>query len=152
MIVSCLPVLVLAMGTTLAHMLRTDAEAARDSAVRGPADNHLPDQAPVSQGGLGEDYRTGQRTVKATGLPADTRQPGRERIAREQATQDPRSVPRHEDRARLIARQLTADGVSVSRRALRSAGARGSNELLNAVAREVHAKAQQEGPLALARD
>src|SRR5580658_10500039 len=31
MIVSCLPVLVLAMGTTLAHMLRADADAAADT-------------------------------------------------------------------------------------------------------------------------
>ena len=38
MIVSCLPVLVLAMGTALAHMLRADAAAdARDNAVAGPA-------------------------------------------------------------------------------------------------------------------
>ena len=38
-IVSCLPVLVLAMGTALAHMLRADAAAADapDSATRGPA-------------------------------------------------------------------------------------------------------------------
>ena len=37
-IVSCLPVLVLAMGTTLAHMLRADAAADRpDARTSGPA-------------------------------------------------------------------------------------------------------------------
>jgi len=39
-IVSCLPVLVLAMGTTLAHMLRADADTttdAPDHGTRGPA-------------------------------------------------------------------------------------------------------------------
>ncbi len=35
-VVSCLPVLVLAMGTALAHMLRADAEAARYARTAGP--------------------------------------------------------------------------------------------------------------------
>jgi hypothetical protein len=45
-LVSCLPVLVLAMGTTLAHMLRADAAAdARDNAGSGPATAWSPDQS-----------------------------------------------------------------------------------------------------------
>src|SRR5690242_7737990 len=44
-IVSCLPVLVLAMVTTLAHMLRADADAAADAAdngIGGPAVSRSP--------------------------------------------------------------------------------------------------------------
>ncbi|HTP15582.1 MAG TPA: hypothetical protein VMK13_07065, partial [Streptosporangiaceae bacterium] len=44
-IVSCLPVLVLAMGTALAHMLRADADAAADAAdngIGGPAVSRFP--------------------------------------------------------------------------------------------------------------
>ena len=41
-IVSCLPVLVLAMGTALAHMLRADAGTAADHGTGGPAVSRFP--------------------------------------------------------------------------------------------------------------
>jgi hypothetical protein len=44
------------------------------------------------------------------------------------------------DHARLVARQLAEDGKPVSRRALRNAGVKGSNESLNALARRVNAE------------
>jgi len=147
-IVSCLPVLVLAMGTTLAHMLRTDAEAARDNTVRGPADDPTPDRTAANQGGPDQDCKPGHYTGKAPSSPDRARRPGRERARLAQAAQGASGAhPPHEDQARLIARQLAADGASVSRRALRSAGATGSNESLNAVAREINA-----GPAAAGRN
>ena len=60
-IVSCLPVLVLAMGTALAHMLRTDVEAvdALDSGTRPPAvlrsRRTRPDQAAADRMLVGAD-------------------------------------------------------------------------------------------------
>ena len=49
--VSCLPVLVLAMGTALAHMLRTDAVTgdAADAGTGGPAILRSPDGSPEGQ-------------------------------------------------------------------------------------------------------
>jgi hypothetical protein len=144
-IVSCLPVLVLAMGTTLAHMLRTDAEAARDSAARGPADDPTPNRTAANQGGPGQSRSPGHRTGKAPRSPDRGRKPGRERASLAQVAQGASGAHPHEDQARLIARQLAADGASVSRRALRSAGATGSNKSLNAVAREINAKPAATG-------
>jgi hypothetical protein len=144
-IVSCLPVLVLAMGTTLAHMLRTDAETARDSAVRGPADDLTPNRTAADQGGPDQDRNPGHRTGKAASSPDRARKPGRERASLAQVAQGASGAHPHEDQACLIARQLAADGASVSRRALRSAGATGSNESLNAVAREINAEPAAAG-------
>ena len=144
-IVSCLPVLVLAMGTTLAHMLRTDTEAARDSAARGPADDPTPNRTAADQSGPDQNRNPGQRTGKAPGSADRARKPGRERASLEQVAQGASGAHPHEDQARLIARQLAADGAGVSRRALRSAGATGSNESLNAVAREINAKPAATG-------
>jgi hypothetical protein len=137
-IVSCLPVLVLGMGTALAHMLRADAEttdatgsgtgppAALRSLSWFPADQDRParrrpktdqDRAPIrDQNG---DTPGSQRGGNATrpGFRAD----------RAQA-----------DQVRDIARRLTAAGKPVSRRALRNSGVRGSNEALNALARVIN--------------
>jgi hypothetical protein len=44
------------------------------------------------------------------------------------------------NRAHLIARKLATEGKPVSRRALRNAGARGSNQALNALARKINAE------------
>ena len=51
-LVSCLPVLVLAMGTTLAHMLRADTATgdAADAGTGGPAIHRSPDRSPEDQG------------------------------------------------------------------------------------------------------
>jgi hypothetical protein len=144
-IVSCLPVLVLAMGTTLAHMLRTDAETTRDNTARGPAEDPTPDRTAANQGGPDQNRNPGHRAGKSARSPDRARKPGREPASLAQAAQGASGAHPHEDQARLIARQLAADGASVSRRALRSAGATGSNESLNAVAREINAKPAATG-------
>ena len=74
MIVSCLPVLVLAMGTTLAHMLRADtAPDAPDSEATGPATAWSPDQPAGDQSGPDHD----QRADRGSGPPAVTTRPVR---------------------------------------------------------------------------
>jgi hypothetical protein len=138
-IVSCLPVLVLGMGTALAHMLRAETEA-----VDTP------------------DRKTGTPAVlQSVSCPAGDqdgaarRRPvaGQDRSARDQNGREP--GPRHDrgitgpglqpagpqmDQARVVARRLVAAGKPVSRRALRSGGVTGSNEALNALARALTAE------------
>jgi hypothetical protein len=128
-IVSCLPVLFLAMGTALAHMLRGDAAAGTEntgpSTVRSSAktteDRTVPDQGRTAGG--------------ATPRPMTVRPHG--------PSPSPRTKPRSQakapagteiDRARLVARELAAAGKPVSRRSLRDSGIKGSNEALNALA------------------
>ncbi len=138
-IVSCLPVLVLAMGTALAHMLRADAAAdAPDNAGTGPATAWSPDQPIADQDGPDQDHRM----YRGSGPPASTRRPPlREPGADTRTTPpEPRDTPLQTDQARLIGRRLAATGKPVSRRALRSAGLKGSNESLNALARRVNAE------------
>jgi len=140
-VVSCLPVLVLAMGTTLAHMLRADAAShAPDSQNTGPVmawsadqparDRHGPERVRAD----GPDNGSGPSAVirnDSLGRPGgDARTTAPERW----------SAERQMGQARLIARRLTAAGKPVSRRALRCAGIRGSNESLNALARKVSAE------------
>ena len=138
-IVSCLPVLVLAMGTTLAHMLRADA--ARRSGRTGPWDRRTSSIAVPSlvrrgpgRGGPG---------------PGRTRGPsGRDRSFRRDqdgpaAGPDARAATAIRSgigQARVAASRLTAAGKPVSRRALRSEGIRGSNQALNALARTINAE------------
>ena len=79
-IVSCLPVLVLAMGTTLAHMLRADAVPgdAADAGTGGPAIHRSPDRSPEGQGRARRDQTTGGWTAAAeSGPPAAARKPPR---------------------------------------------------------------------------
>jgi hypothetical protein len=137
-IVSCLPVLVLGMGTALAHMLRADAETASvpdhrtgplavlRSASRTPEDQDGPDRRRPE---------------------ADRDRPGRrDQNDPEPGSQDgpgirgsgPRPAGPGVDQARVIARKLAAAGKPVSRRALRSGGVTGSNEALNALARLIN--------------
>ena len=71
-IVSCLPVLVLAMGTTLAHMLRADAAAERRSL--GP-ENQIESWSPERSGG-NQDQLDADQTSGAGG-PARSRPPAR---------------------------------------------------------------------------
>jgi hypothetical protein len=124
-IVSCLPVLVLAMGTALAHMLRADAHTAADGpdhhGTAGPAWDH---RAGESASGSGPPART--RTVPSAvpGTADGTRRPALAEI----------------NQARLIASRLTAAGEPVSRRALRGAGIKGSNQALNALAHMIKAE------------
>ena len=134
-VVSCLPVLVLGMGTALAHMLRADAEA-----MDAPDDGTRPLAAlrslPCSPEDQGRPDRTGPETDRHWS-------PGRDRTGETPGPQRGRGVTGPDfcggrpqvDQARVVARRLAAAGNPVSRRALRSGGVRGSNEALNALAR-----------------
>jgi hypothetical protein len=136
-IVSCLPVLVLGMGTALAHLLRADAEAT------DPPDS-----------------RTGPPTVLRSVFWSSEDQDGPDRsrpeadrdrpVRRDQNGPEPRSqhgggitesglrpAGPGVDQARAIARRLAAAGQPVSRRALRSGEATGSSEALNSLARTI---------------
>jgi len=129
-IVSCLPVLVLAMGTSLAHMLR--AEAGPGHGTRGPAADRSPARSYEDQAGPSPDQTAGARTPARTAtVPRQDRRPGPRTSAPGQT---------ETDQARLIASRLAAAGKPVSRRALRSRGIRGSNAALNALAREINAE------------
>ena len=139
-IVSCLPVLVLGMGTALAHMLRADAEAtdAPDSGTGPPAtlrslswsfeDQDGPDRR---RSEVGRDRSPRRDQNAPTPGPQHGQRPGD--LAR--------GCPSHKlDQARVVARRLAATGQPVTRRALRSGGVRGSNEALNALARTINAE------------
>jgi hypothetical protein len=140
-VVSCLPVLVLAMGTALAHMLRADASTAAGGpdgdGTAGPATPRSPAWSAQDQAGRAQDQTTGQpasgsgpparvRTVRGVvrGTAGSTRIPALAQISQ----------------ARLIAGRLTAAGRPVSRRALRGEGVKGSNQALNALARRINAE------------
>jgi hypothetical protein len=141
-IVSCLPVLVLAMGTALAHLLRDDAAAARASADRGTGQPGCWSSSWSSdQVGSGPDQAAAQGPA-ASGPPAATRRSAaREHlVVVHSAGQDPQAGPSAADQARLVARRLAAAGTPISRRALRSGGIRGSNEALNRLARLLNAE------------
>ena len=136
-IVSCLPVLVLAMGTALAHMLRADAAPdALDSDATGPATAWSPDLSAGDQSGPDQDQRADRRS----GPPAVTTRPVRPetRAVVRTTAPEPQGARTQTDQAHLIARRLAATGKPVSRRALRDAGVKGSNESLNALARKLN--------------
>jgi hypothetical protein len=152
-IVSCLPVLVLAMGTALAHMLRADtAHAAPPSRTGGPALHPGPgDQDRGDHAGPGQDQSTGDQSTgdQSTGdrTPAGLRlssrigpPPRRDHAAPAKIAAAPAACTVRPDtgQARLIAERLAAAGKPVSRRALRSSGAKGSNQALNALARTIN--------------
>jgi len=125
-IVSCLPVLVLAMGTTLAHLLRDDAASARfpgEQPGRWSAS-----WSPADQSWSRPDQETTEGPV-VPGPPATVMEPSvRDRLAAARTSgPDHRAESSPAEHARLLARQLAAAGKPVSRRALRSGGVRGSN-------------------------
>ena len=135
-VVSCLPVLVLAMGTTLAHMLRADAAAERPSS--GPEDQ-ITLRSSARSGGNQDGPHTDQDRG-AGGRPRSS-PPARSRVAAPGAGTSTGPQAGQVEQARLVARRLAAAGRPVSRRALRSGGIRGSNAALNALARTVGAEA-----------
>ena len=145
-IVSCLPVLVLAMGTALAHMLRADgAGAATDAPGRGtegPVIPRSPAWSAGDQAGADRDQAGGGGTPARPSRPAGTRMsPRRDHRAVTGTTGPaPPAAQPEMDQARFIARGLAASGKPVSRRALRSGGVRGSNEALNTLARKISAE------------
>jgi hypothetical protein len=139
-IVSCLPVLVLAMGTALAHMLRADADA---------------DDTPDSRTGPPAVLRSLSWSSEDQDGP-DRRRPDADRdgsARRDQNGPDPgpqdgpgisgsgpRPAQPQLERARIVARRLAAAGKPVSRRALRSGGVKGSNQALSALAHLINAE------------
>jgi hypothetical protein len=140
-IVSCLPVLVLGMGTALAHMLRADAETTTDGPDHpGTAEPIAPRSAGRSAGdqaGPAQD-QSAARSKSGSGPPARTRTALTAACSTADRARTP-ALPETEQ-ARLIAGRLTAAGKHVSRRALRSEGIRGSNHALNALAARIRAE------------
>ena len=138
-IVSCLPVLVLAMGTALAHMLRADAGAAADapdSGTGGPAVSRSPAWSAEDRAGAAQDQAALQAPLAGPGPPAGTRtSPQQDHDARTVT-----AIPSGIGQARVAAGRLAAAGRPASRRALRSEGIRGSNQALNALARTINAE------------
>ena len=142
MVVSCMPVLVLGMGTTLAHLLRADAGVAADptdTGTAGPAGSPGP-RSPVWSAGdqtaAVRDQAAPLASLAGTGPSAGTRTvPQQDHDARAVP-----AVPSGTRQARLAASRLTAAGTPVSRRALRSARIRGSNHALGALARTINAE------------
>ena len=137
-IVSCLPVLVLAMGTTLAHMLRADAGTAADGPdnwTGKPAVSRSPAWSAEDQAGDAQDQAAPQAPLAGSGPPAGTTTAQQDHSARA-AT----AVPSVIGQARVAASRLAAAGRPVSRRALRSEGIKGSNQALNALARTINAE------------
>jgi hypothetical protein len=140
MVVSCLPVLVLAMGTTLAHMLRADASHGPDAGTEGPATPRSSawslDLPARDQAGPNQDHAADGRSGCPVGARGSLPQePGMDPQAIAPELRD----SRHQmDQAHLIARRLAAAGKPVSRRALRGGGVRGSNAALNALARTIN--------------
>jgi len=139
-IVSCLPVLVLAMGTALAHMLRADADATDtpDSRTGPPAVLRSLSWSSEDQGGPDRRRPEADRDRSAR----------RDQNVPQRGPQDspgisgygPRLAQPQFERARMVARRLAAAGKPVSRRALRSGGVKGSNEALNALAHIINAE------------
>jgi hypothetical protein len=138
MIVSCLPVLVLAMGTTLAHMLRADAGTAADgpdNGTGGPAVPWSPAWSAEDHAGTARDQAALQAPRAGSDPPAGTTT-----AQQDHSTRPTASSPASINQARAAASRLTAAGRPVSRRALRSEGVRGSNQALNALACTINAE------------
>jgi hypothetical protein len=138
-IVSCLPVLVLAMGTTLAHMLRADADAAADAPDKGtggPAVSQSPAWSAEDQVGVAQDQAAPQAPLAGFGPSAGTTTTPRQDQDAGAAASSPAGI----GQARVAADRLAVAGRPISRRALRSEGIRGSNQALNALARTINAE------------
>ena len=141
-IVSCLPVLVLAMGTALAHMLRADTDAETtdtpDSRTGPPAVLRS-----LSWSSEDQDRPDRRRPEADRDRSARRDQNGPEPGPRDShgiTGSGPRPAQPQLERARIVARRLAAAGKPVSRRALRSGGVTGSNEALNALAHIINAE------------
>ena len=159
---SCLPVLVLGMGSALAHLLRSDASAACADA-RYPAGaagdremirQRLPDL-------LGHDQPAPSTYVAFTAPESGTTTAPVGRYSDAGATEEPASYPACGIRGRPPARRrlsdayaaaarVVASGQQVSRRSLRSAGLHGSNADLGMLAHLVRARPPAGSPRALA--
>ena len=122
--VSCLPVLVLGMGTALAHLLRAGPLTAIPT---GPDQAADPDQAPQANTPCTADrFPTPGQTAPRPdpGPPAPPTAAGQAQLTQ----------------ARAAGRQLIAARQRISRRALRSYGMKGSNAHLGALALTISAE------------
>jgi hypothetical protein len=136
-IMSCLPVLVLAVGTALAHMLRADAGTAADApdhGTGGPAVSRSPAWSAEDQAEVPKDQAALQASLAESGPAAGTRTAPRQDHDARAVT----AIPSGIGQARVAAGRLAAAGRPVSRRALRSEGIRGSNQALNVLARTIN--------------
>jgi hypothetical protein len=138
-IVSCLPVLVLAMGTALAHLLRADAEDKERANTRTGPPAGLRSVSWSAENRDGPDRRPppADRECTPGKDQADPPEPWRGHRIASPAAPSPRPQA---DRALSVARELAKAGKRVSRRALREGGVTGSNETLNALARKLNAE------------
>jgi hypothetical protein len=139
MIVSCLPVLVLGMGTALAHMLHADAGTAAEppgNRTPGPATPRSSYWFSGDQAGPAQDQAAPRAPLAPSGPSPGTRTAPQQD---HDATAATPSLPRI-GQARQAADRLSAAGKPVSRRTLRSEGIKGSNQALNALARMINAE------------
>ncbi len=157
-LVSCLPVLVLGLGSALAHLLRSDTAAIATSAhaSRGTAAHER-----LVDGGIGLRSVAGRSCAsRHPGAAARFcvpyacwQKPGASSTADARRTSRPRTRPPARmrlDEARAIAAEVAAAGRRVSRRSLRAAGMHGSNADLGVLARLVSA-GPPEGKPGMAR-
>jgi hypothetical protein len=145
-IVSCLPVLVLAMGTTLAHMLRADSADHAGAADRSPVESQRSVtvsaglQAPGTNGAsIGDQDRTAASQDRPRS--ADHSGAGRRRTGAANP-QPPVSAPMPPELDQMGSplERILAAGQPVTRRALREHGVRGSNERLSQLVNHVNAE------------
>jgi hypothetical protein len=124
-VVACLPVLVLGMGSALAHLLRSDSAG---YTIRHPARQPSGGQGCEHAAGLAQ----GNQECPIIRPAPDNcaRPPARVRVSDLQAA----------------AATVIASGQSVSRRSLRAAGLRGSNADLGMLARRIRAQPRISGP------
>ena len=151
-LVSCLRVLVLGMGTTLAHMLREDATAAADRArpdAPGPTTRVRPADRPAEQPGDQPDQNPQDRTAAEPRPPGQTvTLPLRDgHSVAECPAPGPRAAGPDIDHACSIAREFAGAGQHVSRQTLRSRGVKGSTEALNALALRLSAELRSTHPV-----
>jgi hypothetical protein len=145
-VVSCLPVLVLGMGTALAHMLRGDAETTDGPEIRTGPPSALRSLSWSPRDHDRPDHRRPERDRdRSPGRDQNGEMPDRQRGGRATGP-DFRATRPQVDQARMVASRLAATGKPVSRRALRRGGVRGSNEALNALARMINSEIAGAAP------
>jgi len=113
-IVSCLPVLVLAMGTALAHLLRADAEAADmpDSRTGPPTTLRSLSDFDEDRAGPGHRLHDASRD-RSDRQDQDVPAPGLQQCGGVRRP-DLRPAQRQTDQARVVGRRLAASGKPVS--------------------------------------
>ena len=158
-LVSCLPVLVLGLGSALAHLLRSDASvtdaqaqiAAMETGDQKLTGQCLPECSGQDQHGSGAhmtftwpDSNPETTLVQHQASAGTTRAPSWPPERRDSARPPARMRP---SEAYTAAARVVASGQQISRRSLRSAGLHGSNADLGMLSRLVRAKPPSDGPL-----